>query len=67
MADFKHIPAKPTLGLGCWAIGGPFTMEGRAVGWGDVDDATSKAAIAVALDHGIAHFDTAQRLWLRAF
>lgn len=60
MADFKHIPATPTLGLGCWAIGGPFFMEGRAVGWGEVDDNTSKAAIAAALEHGIKHFDTAQ-------
>ncbi len=60
MADFKHIPAKPTLGLGCWAIGGPFFMDGRAVGWGEIDDNVSKAAIAAALDHGIKHFDTAQ-------
>ena len=60
MADFVHIPTRPTLGLGCWAIGGPFFMDGRAVGWGEVDDATSMAAIATALDHGICHFDTAQ-------
>ncbi len=60
MADFKHIPAKRTLGLGCWAIGGPFFMDGRAVGWGEIDDNVSKAAIAAALDHGIKHFDTAQ-------
>ncbi|MDX8348504.1 aldo/keto reductase [Cognatiyoonia sp. IB215446] len=60
MADFKSIFAKPTLGLGCWAIGGPFYSNGLAVGWGDVDDAVSKAAIATALEHGIRHFDTAQ-------
>ena len=60
MADFKHIPTKPTLGLGCWAIGGPFFMDGRAVGWGEVDDAVSKAAVAKAVEHGIKHFDTAQ-------
>ncbi len=60
MADFQHISAKPTLGLGCWAIGGPFYMDGRAVGWGTVDDNVSCAAIAVALNHGIKHFDTAQ-------
>ncbi|MEJ8560277.1 aldo/keto reductase [Yoonia sp. GPGPB17] len=60
MADFKNVQTKPTLGLGCWAIGGPFFMEGNAVGWGEVDDATSKAAIAAALEHGIKHFDTAQ-------
>lgn len=60
MADFKHIPTEPMLGLGCWAIGGPFFMDGRAVGWGEVDDKVSKAAIAAALEHGIRHFDTAQ-------
>ena len=60
MTDFKSISAQPTLGLGCWAIGGPFFADGRAVGWGDVDDAVSKAAVAVALEHGVKHFDTAQ-------
>lgn len=60
MADFKQVPEKPTLGLGCWAIGGPFFAEGRAVGWGEVDDDVSKAAIAAALEHGVLHFDTAQ-------
>jgi aryl-alcohol dehydrogenase-like predicted oxidoreductase len=60
MADFTHIPTKPTLGLGCWAIGGPFFMDGRAVGWGEIDDNVSRAAIAAALDQGIQHFDTAQ-------
>lgn len=60
MADFKEIPSKPTLGLGCWAIGGPFYMDGRAVGWGEVDDNTSKAAVAAAVEHGVRHFDTAQ-------
>ncbi|MEO1641655.1 MAG: aldo/keto reductase [Pseudomonadota bacterium] len=60
MADFKHIPAKPTLGLGCWAIGGPFSMDGRAVGWGEIDDEVSERAIAAAVDHGVRHFDTAQ-------
>jgi aryl-alcohol dehydrogenase-like predicted oxidoreductase len=60
MADFKHIPSTPTLGLGCWAIGGPFSMDGRAVGWGVVDDDVSKAAIAEGVAQGILHFDTAQ-------
>ncbi|MEJ6401575.1 aldo/keto reductase [Yoonia sp. 2307UL14-13] len=60
MADFQNIPTQPTLGLGCWAIGGPFFMDGRAVGWGEVDDTVSRTAIATALEHGIAHFDTAQ-------
>lgn len=47
------------IGFGCWAIGGPFTMDGRADGWGEVDDAESAAAITGALDLGITFFDTA--------
>lgn len=50
----------PTLGLGCWAIGGPFTAGGRAVGWGVVDDAVSTRAIHTAIDHGVRLFDSAQ-------
>jgi aryl-alcohol dehydrogenase-like predicted oxidoreductase len=48
------------LGLGCWAIGGPWTMNGEhPAGWGEVDDAESVQAIHYALDHGINFFDTA--------
>ena len=47
------------LGLGCWAIGGPFIMDGKADGWGHVDDAESIRAIHCALDLGINFFDTA--------
>ncbi len=47
------------MGLGCWAIGGPFRMDGRADGWGDVDDGESIRAIHAALDLGITFFDTA--------
>ncbi len=54
------LPTKPTLGLGCWAIGGPFNAGDTPVGWGEVDDATSIAAIHAGLDHGIRLFDTAQ-------
>ena len=50
----------PTLGLGCWAIGGPFTAGGRAVGWGVVDDAVSTRAIHTAIDRGVRLFDSAQ-------
>ena len=46
------------LGMGCWAIGGPFWRGDRPVGWGDVDDAESKRAIARALDLGATLFDT---------
>jgi aryl-alcohol dehydrogenase-like predicted oxidoreductase len=47
------------IGLGCWAIGGPFTHEGREDGWGQVDDEESVRAIRRALDLGVRFFDTA--------
>jgi len=47
------------VGMGCWAIGGHFTLDGRNDGWGDVDDDQSVAAIGVALDLGASLFDTA--------
>lgn len=51
------------MGLGCWAIGGPFRdtafLNGEPVGWGQVDDAESIRAIHYALDRGINFFDTA--------
>ena len=50
----------PALGLGCWAIGGPWTSGGAPAGWGIVDDAESIRAIHAAVDLGIRFFDTAQ-------
>ena len=47
------------MGLGCWAIGGPFWMGDNAVGWGAVDDEESIHAIHCALDLGVTFFDTA--------
>jgi len=48
------------LGMGCWAIGGPFTGFGSMpLGWGDVDDQASLEAIKAALDLGVNFFDTA--------
>ncbi|MBT7072880.1 MAG: aldo/keto reductase, partial [Anaerolineae bacterium] len=47
------------LGMGCWAIGGPFWAEGTPLGWGKVDDNESLRAIQRALDLGITFFDTA--------
>lgn len=47
------------LGLGCWAIGGPFWAGETPLGWGKVDDAESIRAIHRALDLGVTFFDTA--------
>lgn len=47
------------LGMGCWAIGGPFQHDGNVVGYGQVDDAESIRAIHTAIDMGVTLFDTA--------
>ena len=47
------------MGLGCWAIGGPFWAGKTPVGWGEVDDNESIRAIHRALDRGVTFFDTA--------
>ena len=47
------------VGMGCWAIGGPWQSGGAQVGWGVVDDAESTRAIHAALDLGANFFDTA--------
>jgi len=47
------------MGFGCWAIGGPWTFNDNAAGWGVVDDNESIQALHAALDHGITFFDTA--------
>lgn len=49
----------PRLGMGCWAIGGPFYAGDIPLGWGEVDDRESIAAVHRALDLGIRFFDTA--------
>jgi len=52
--------AVSALGLGCWAIGGPMRgADGKAIGWGAVDDGESVRAIRRALDLGVTFFDTA--------
>lgn len=52
-------PMTGAVGMGCWAIGGHFTLDGRNDGWGQVDDAQSVRAIHLALDLGASLFDTA--------
>jgi aryl-alcohol dehydrogenase-like predicted oxidoreductase len=47
------------LGLGCWAIGGPASRNGKPTGWGRVDDGESTRGIHCAIDLGVTLFDTA--------
>jgi aryl-alcohol dehydrogenase-like predicted oxidoreductase len=47
------------MGMGCWAIGGPWLFNGSPAGWSGVDDAESMRAIQCALDMGVNFFDTA--------
>ena len=47
------------VGMGCWAIGGPWTYAGSPAGWSEVDDKESIRAIHAALDMGVNFFDSA--------
>ncbi len=47
------------MGLGCWAIGGPFWDGETPLGWGEVDDEESIRAVHAGIDLGITLFDTA--------
>jgi aryl-alcohol dehydrogenase-like predicted oxidoreductase len=47
------------LGMGCWAIGGPWTFGGVPAGWSEVDDDESLRAVERAFDLGVTFFDTA--------
>src|SRR5262245_29380514 len=52
------------LGMGCWAIGGPWTWdqpggEPFPAGWGTTDDDESTRAIHAALEMEVNFFDTA--------
>ena len=48
-----------TLGMGCWAIGGPWSFVDHPAGWGKVDDEESLRGLRAALDLGVNFFDTA--------
>ena len=52
------------LGIGCWAIGGPWNWaqpghDQRSSGWGQIDDEEFIRAIHAALDAEVNFFDTA--------
>ena len=58
--NFGHTDLKVSeVGFGAWAIGGGAMIGQTAIGWGDVDDTVSVAAIEAAMDAGINFFDTA--------
>jgi aryl-alcohol dehydrogenase-like predicted oxidoreductase len=52
-------PEVSALGVGTWALGGPFTANGRDAGWGQVDDDVSVAALHAAFDAGVTLVDSA--------
>jgi aryl-alcohol dehydrogenase-like predicted oxidoreductase len=47
------------VGFGAWGIGGPAMVGSTPIGWGEVDDATSKKALLKSKELGINFFDTA--------
>lgn len=47
------------IGMGCWAIGGPFYSGEQSLGFANVTDATSSRTIHAAYAGGIRLFDTA--------
>jgi aryl-alcohol dehydrogenase-like predicted oxidoreductase len=47
------------MGVGCWAIGGPYWAGEQPLGWGEVDDEESVRALRRAFDLGVNFFDTA--------
>ncbi|MEP1205992.1 MAG: aldo/keto reductase [Rhizobiaceae bacterium] len=49
----------PRIGMGCWAIGGPFWSGEKCVGYSGTNDQHSLAAIEAAWDAGVRVFDTA--------
>ena len=64
----ERIPTRPlgrsgltvsALGVGTWALGGPFTFDGRDAGWGAVDDDVSIRALHTAIDAGVTLIDSA--------
>lgn len=48
------------IGLGTWAVGGPYWTNGEPTGWtGPLDRADIERALHYAIDNGVNHVDTA--------
>ncbi len=52
-------PQVSAVGVGTWALGGPFTFDDRDAGWGEVDDAESVRALHAAIAAGVTLIDSA--------
>ncbi|RXK48964.1 aldo/keto reductase [Aquirufa rosea] len=47
------------LGLGTWQLGGPNVVQGKAMGWGEINEEESLDILVTALESGIQFIDTA--------
>ena len=47
------------IGCGCWQLGGPLNIAGRAFGYGNFDEIKGRQAIRFACERGVTFFDTA--------
>src|SRR5436305_6883050 len=47
------------ISFGCWTMGGLNWVDGQPNGWADVNEDEITAAIKLALDAGVNHFDNA--------
>src|ERR1035437_5648226 len=47
------------ISFGCWTMGGLNWVNGQANGWANVNEEEVTAAIKLALDKGVNHFDNA--------
>jgi len=47
------------ISVGCWTMGGLNWVNGQANGWANVNEEEITAAIKIAIDKGVNHFDNA--------
>ncbi|MFW5882928.1 MAG: aldo/keto reductase, partial [Verrucomicrobiota bacterium] len=47
------------ISLGCWTMGGLNWVEGSPNGWANVDEEEIVAAVKLAVEQGVNHFDNA--------
>lgn len=47
------------IGCGCWQLGGPLNIGGKAYGYGNFDESKGREAIRFACQRGVTFFDTA--------